>query len=319
MNVSDLNQNVRRVQSKPQVLPCNFRSAGQLSNESARTLTTLHEALARNLMNSLDVYLGTGLEIRLVGLDQLSMDEFKTRPISGGYTLPCLVQPSGSSIVLEIENLLVSTIIDLLLGGSGAKADSNRDLTEIDEEIMEGVGALIAQQLEKAWEILACTLTPGKCTKAGLAHKLFPPTEKIVRVQLDVNVAGVGGSLFVNLQTSLSGALVRNSRAEHLGGKGHTRQLPLPGMRQRLLECRFALSGELTDLRIPVQNLAKLRTGDILPLTIPVSSLGTLLLEGAAYFEARPARQGNQKAMQLVQRVDFDTKTGAMEKEQRVE
>ena len=78
----------------PQVTPCNFRSAGQLSNESARTLTTLHEALARNLNNSMDVYLGTGLEVRLIRLNQLTMEEFKARPVLAAYVLPCAVQPS---------------------------------------------------------------------------------------------------------------------------------------------------------------------------------------------------------------------------------
>lgn len=300
----------------PTVLPCNFRSAGQLSNESARTLTNLHEALARNLMNSLDVYLGTGLEVRLVRLDQLAMEEFKGKRSLVRYTLPCSVQPSGTSVLLEIENALVFTMIDLLLGGSGAKAESDRDLTEIDEEVMQGVGALIAQQIEKAWEILSCTLTQGKCMKATLAHKLFPPTEKIVRIQLDVSVAGVGGSLFVNLQTSLAGALVRNSRSEQVGGKGHPRQLPLPGLRERLLECRFALSGELINLKIPVRGLAALQKGDILPLVLPVNAPGSLLLEGMAYFEARPVRQASNKAMQLVKLMPtMDAQTGSTEKE----
>lgn len=296
-----------------QVKPCNFRSAGQLSNESARTLTTLHEALARNLNNSLDVYLGTGLEVRLIRLNQLSMEEFKARPVPAAYVLPCSVQPSGSSVLLEIENLLVFTIIDLLLGGSGVKAESDRELTEIDEDILQGVGALIAQQIERAWEIMGCTLTPGKCTKANLAHKLFPPTEKIVRVQLDVSVAGVAGALFVNLQTSLAGALVRNSRAEHMGSKGHARQLPLPALRERLLDCQFALSGELTNLKIPVKGLARLQKGDILPLLVPVSAPGTLLLEGNAYFEVQPVRQGKYKAMQLVRRVDAQAKANEKE------
>ena len=56
---TDKNKRERTVQ------PCNFRSAGRLSNESARALKTLHESLARNLMNTLDVYLGTSLEIKL--------------------------------------------------------------------------------------------------------------------------------------------------------------------------------------------------------------------------------------------------------------
>lgn len=307
-------------QAAPNVLPCNFRSAGQLSNESARTLTTLHEALARNLMNSLDVYLGTGLEVRLVRLDQLTMEEFKARPARRGYSLPCSVQPSGSSVLLEMENMLVFTIIDLLLGGSGAKAESDRDLTEIDEEIMEGVGALIAQQIQKVWEIVGCTLTPGKCIKANLTHKLFPPTEKIVRIQLNVSVAGMGGNVFLNLQTSLAGVLVRNSRSEQVGSKGHPRQLPMLALRQRLLDCRFALSGDLTNLKIPVKDLARLQKGDILSLVLPVSAPGSLMLEGTAYFEAQPVRQGNNKAMQLVKRLsDTDAQTRDNEKEQRAE
>lgn len=287
----------------PKVLPCNFRSAGQLSNESARTLTTLHEALARNLMNSLDVYLGTGLEVRLVRLEQLTMEDFKMKRLLVGYTLPCSVHPSGTSVLLEMENVLVFTMIDLLLGGSGAKADAERELTEIDEEIMEGVGAVIAQQIEKVWEIVGCTLTAGKCLKATQAHKLFPPAEKIVRIHLDVSVGTMGGSLFVNLQTSLAGALVRNSRTDHIGGKGHPGQRVQAALRERLLDCRFGLSGELTNLKIPVKDLARLQEGTILSLVLPVNAPGNLMLEGAAYFEAQPVRQGSKKAMQLAKRV----------------
>lgn len=320
MKTIEANRTTPVLPADPKVLPCNFRSAGQLANESARILTTLHEALARNLMNSLDVYLGTGLEVRLVRVDQLSMDEFKGRPMLAGYTLPCSVQPSGSSVLLEIENVLVFTIIDLLLGGSGAKAELDRSLTEIDEEIMEGVGALIAQQIENVWEFMGCSLTPAKCMKAALAHKLFPPTEKVVRVQLGVSVAGVEGSLFVNLQVSFAGALVRNSRAEHIGGKGHPGQLPLPALRERLLDCRFGLSGEFTNLKISVKDLAKLRKGDILSLVLPVNAPSFLILEGRTYFEAKPVRQGNNKAMQLVKRVEtMDAETRLIEKEHRAD
>ena len=140
----------------------------------------------------------------------------------------------------------------------GVNVDGACDEKSLTVRGWQRAGALIAQQIEKVWEIVGCTLTPGKCVKATLGHKLFPPTEKIVRIQLDMNVAGVGGSLFVNLQTSLAGALVRNSRAEQAGSKRHSRQMPLPALRERLLDCRFAATGELTRIRIPVKDLAQL-------------------------------------------------------------
>src|ERR1700712_3200897 len=142
----------------PTVQPCNFRSAGRLSNESARTLTTLHEVLARNLTNSLDVYLGTGLEVRLVTLEQFAMEDFRATCASAAYMLPCVAKPSGNTVLLEMDNPLMFTVIDLLLGGSGSNPEGTRELTEIDEDIMEGVGSLIAQQIERVWQPIGYAL-----------------------------------------------------------------------------------------------------------------------------------------------------------------
>ena len=234
---------LRPVPANATVTPCNFRSAGRLSNESARTLTTLHEMLARNLTNSLDVYLGTGLEVRLASLEQISMEEFKAKCVGGGYMLPCATRPTSSTVLLEMDNPLMFTVIDLLLGGSGAKLESTRELTEIDEEIMEGVGLLIAQQIERVWQAVGYTLTPGKCIKPNLAHRVFPPTEKVLRIQFDVSVADMTGCLFVAFQASLGGSIVRNIRADASNGSAGSGYKELPSLRKRMLECRFSLSG----------------------------------------------------------------------------
>src|ERR1700678_683867 len=57
------------------VHPCDFRSAGRLSNENARSLTALHETFARRVVSALDAYLGTGLSIKLQTLDQLPIKD----------------------------------------------------------------------------------------------------------------------------------------------------------------------------------------------------------------------------------------------------
>lgn len=281
------------------ILPCNFRSAGRLSNESARTLTHLHETLARNLTNSLDVYLGTGLEVRLAHLEQLSMEEFKARSTMGGYMLPCATKPAGSAVLLDMDHPLMFTVIDLLLGGSGAKLEFNRELTEIDEEVMEGVGQLIAQQVERVWQPIGYSLIPGKCVKPNLAHRVFPPTDKVIRIQFDVSVAGMTGSLYVALQASLAGSLVRNIRADNTNSRGSA-YLPMLSLAKRMLDCPFALSGELPDLRVSVRALAAVQEGSVLMLSVPVNSPGKLTLEGNIFFDAIPVRQGQNKAMQLI-------------------
>ncbi|RXH57259.1 FliM/FliN family flagellar motor switch protein [Granulicella sibirica] len=299
------------------ILPCNFRSAGRLSNESARTLTTLHEVLARNLMNSLDVYLGTGLEVRLVTLEQLAMDDFKAKCQTAGYVLPCAARPSSNTVLLEMDNELMFTMVDLLLGGSGAKLEASRELTEMDEEIMEGAGLLIAQQIERVWQPIGATLTPGKCIKPNLAHRVFPPTEKVLRIQFAVTVAGMTGSLHLAFQASLASHLVRNVRTDPANGKSGMGNLPLPSLQKRLLDCKFAIAGDIPELHVSVKDLARIEVGSVLTLSAPVSAPGKLMLEGRTYFEASPVRQGNNKAMQLLSPVQSDYDENEINEDER--
>jgi len=287
------------VNPNPTVLPCNFRSAGRLSNESARTLTSLHELVARYLTNSLDVYLGTGLEVRFATVQQLTMDEFKVACMAGGYMLPCTTRNSANTVLLEIDNPLMFTVIDLLLGGTGEKVEVVREVTEIDEDIMEGVGTLIAAEIERVWQAAGYSLTPGKCIKSNYAHRIFPQTEKVLRITFDVHVANMTGALAVAFPASLGSSLVRSARADYGGGKGGSSFEPLPSLRKRLLDCKFTVSGELTGLRVPVRSVAAIEIGSVLLLSSPVSEPAKISLEGKSYFEALPVRQGNNKAMQL--------------------
>jgi flagellar motor switch protein FliM len=290
----------RPITANPTVMPCNFRSAGRLSNESARTLTTLHETLARNLTNSLDVYLGTGLEVRLVTLEQFVMEDYRAKCASAAYILPCSAKPSSNTVLLEMDSALMFTVVDLLLGGSGSNPEGARELTEIDEEIMEGVGALIAQQIERVWQPIGYALTPGKCVKPNLAHKLFPITEKVLRIHFEVSVAGMTGSLYLAFQASVASHLVRNIRADSTQSKSGVVYMPMASLQKRILDCPFSISGDLPDLKVAVRDLARIEIGSVLMLSAPVDAPGKLLLEGKTYYEAVPVRQGSSKAMQLL-------------------
>lgn len=282
------------------VLPCNFRSAGRLSNESARALKTMHESLARNLMNTLDVYLGTALEVKLASLEQLSMDDYRAALLPGGYVLPCVLAPASHTLLLEMDSPLLYTMIDLLLGGAGAGLVEPRELTEIDEEIVQGVAGLIAQQVERAWQPIGVSVTPGSAMRPNMVHKLFPPTEKVLLVRFDVGLAGVAGSLHIAFPASIGGHLVRNIKADPASARGPVRFFPRLPLEERILECKFTLSGGLPQMRVPVRELASLAVGAVFRLGAPVESAGRLALEGRDIFDAVPVRSGKSKAVELM-------------------
>ena len=285
------------------VQPCNFRSAGRLSNESARTLTSLFESSARNIMNSLDVYLGIGLDVKLTRLEQLPIDDYKAAMLPGAYIVPCTLNPVTSALVLEIDAVLMFTMIDLLLGGTGAVPDGAgplRELTEIDEEIMQGAVALIAQQIERVWQPLGVLLAPGSNIKAVLAPKLFPPTEKVLLIRFHLSVAGITGALHVAFPASLGSHLVRVVKADPAGEKGSVRYFPRPSLGERMLDCTFTVAADLPEVRVLIRDLAAIAQGSVLKLAAPVKQPGRLTIENKDLFEAVPVRSGNQKAAQLL-------------------
>lgn len=287
--------------------PCNFRSAGRLSNESARTLKTLHESLARNLMNTLDVYLGTALEVKLQSLEQFSMDDYRANLLPSGYVLPCALAPASHTLLLEVDSTLLYTMIDLLLGGLGATTPEARELTEIDEEIVKGIAALVAQQVERAWQPIGVSVTPGAGVRQSMVHKLFPPTEKVLLVRFEIGMAGMTGAMHIAFPASIGGHLVRNIKADPATARGPVRYFPRLPLEERILDCKFRLSGCLPEMRVPVRELAALAVGSVFRLGAPVEASGRLALEDKDFFEAVPVRSGRHKAVELVAALPPDT------------
>ncbi len=109
----------RRAAAKQRIVhPCNFRSAGRLSNEDARSLSAMHETFALHLTATLDNYLGTAVEVKLETVDQLPIKDH----IADVPPLSYIVPFSSNTLIVELDNELVFPIIELLMGGAGSSS-----------------------------------------------------------------------------------------------------------------------------------------------------------------------------------------------------
>jgi flagellar motor switch protein FliM len=283
---------------------CNFRYAGRLSNENARALTTLHEKFAVNVTNSLEVYLGTSIRLKLVSLEQLALKDYSAALAPNTYLLPCALNVMESSFLIEMDVRLIFPIIDLLLGGLGTtSSDEARELTEIDEEIMESITALIIKEVDRSWRTLNLSLTPSHCIKPAMLSQIYPANEKLVLLMFEMTVGVTTASFKIVLPTSFVGYLLRHLKAAQSKKISSLRHLPNPSLRERILDCDFNLAVDITHMRVLVKDLIDLKPGTILKMKAPVKSPGRLTVEGVDIFEALPVRNGNLKAAQLCGRL----------------
>ena len=141
---------------------CDFKQAGQIKKDQVRAIANLHEGFARNLTNALGAYLRVIFEVNLVSVEQLTFREFLQRIPDLAYLATFQVKPMGATATLDLEPSLVFPIIDLLLGGVG-RMEQEREITEIEEGIMEGVVRILCGELQTAWAPLG---SPSNSTSA---------------------------------------------------------------------------------------------------------------------------------------------------------
>jgi flagellar motor switch protein FliM len=299
---SDVRVSSSTTAGKPQsVQPCNFRSAGRLSNENVRALTAIHEIVARELAGALTSYAGSELQVKLLTLDQVPARDYASVP-AFSYIASFTLSPFSSALILECASDLIFPIIDLLLGGSGVAQDESRELSEIEDEIMQDLMLLIARQAANAWGMPDSPLTPTVRIEPAALRGVFPANEKVTLVKFELEVAGITGTIQLIFPGSLVNVLIKQSKAGQPQKKG-TLRFPTTSIRERILDCDVTVAADLPSMRVSVRDVIGLQPGCVLKLRAPVRSPGMLTVGGREIFEAVPVRNGAQKAAQVGRRV----------------
>ncbi len=285
------------------VVNCNFRSASRLSNENARAMTSIHETYARHLASTLDAYLGTGVEVKLTGLEQLPIKEHITGIPALTYIVPFSLGTTPGATIVECDMNMVFPIVDLLLGGTGVANSGPRELSEIEEEIMHDVVQLLIKQAESAWHIQDTPLKQNRRVKSSVLHQYCPPNEKVTCVKFEIDIAGTVGSFKLVFPAAFLNILLSKFKQDQPQKKNSVRFFPKPSIRERILDCDVEVAAELPELRVAVRDLLALVPGSVLKLRAPVRTPGMLTAGAHAIFEVSPVRNGTQKAAQLGRRV----------------
>lgn len=282
------------------VFKCNFRTAGKLSNENARALTTMHEEIAQLASGALDRYLGTAPEVKLGNIDQVAVKDHVASTSSLNYIAPF----SSGLLTVEFDNDLVFPIIELLMGGKIEAKSTGRTLSEIEEEIMQDIVGLIVRQAETIWAIPEISLIPDPHAKSSMTFQSFRPTEKLTVLRFDMTIGNLAGGFNLVLSTALLDSLLKRIKTDQPQKNAKVWNFPMPPLSERVLDCEFEVTAELRGLRVAVKDLVTLQPGSVLKLRAPVQTPGTLTAGGRGLFEAVPVRSGSHRAAQLRHRTN---------------
>ena len=282
------------------VKPCDFRQAGQIKKEQVRAISLLHETFARNLTNSLAAYLRVVFDAHLVSVEQLTFREFLARVPDISYLASFRVLPLGVMAAIQLDLTLAFPIIDLLLGGRGRSSTEKREVTEIEEQIMEGVVQILCHELQTAWTSINVTFQFAERLSPTQMQRLMPPTDKTLCLSFEIRMPDSRGMLNVALPAVVSNQLLRTLDRE--GGYDARRSSPevLERMRSHAQDFRFRMELAMPDMKVPVSTVMTMKPGDIIPLPRRGDEPAIAQIGRTRIFSAAPVRAGTQRAANIL-------------------
>jgi len=284
--------------------PWNFRQSARISKEQLRSVSQLHENFARSLTHSLGAYLRLAFEVNLVSAEQLSYGEFLQRIPEVTYLVSMMLRPMGLPAAIEIDLPLAFPIIDLLLGGPGRSGTAVREITEIEEQILESVVKIIGRELEASWHsVLEVQLTFDQRVRQAEISRLLPPSEKILSLSFEIRMHEARGMLNVALPAAVANALLRKLTQQTAYRRQRGTADTALRIRRSLGSCVFPTELLLPEGRVRVSQLLALDRGDVLKLGCPLSQPADLWVSGKRLFRAHPVRCGKRRAAQVDERV----------------
>ena len=291
-----------------------LRRAGEIGREQLEAITLLHEGFARNLTHSLGAYLRVAFSTALVSAEHLAYREFLQRVPETTYLASCRLDPMGLNAALQLDLKVAFPIIDLLLGGEGKSMANPREITEIEEQILDSVARIVCRELGAAWQALALTVVFEQHLEASLARRLMSPAEKTLAMSFEITMPEVRGGLSLAVPATVSNALLRKISAAGSPQRpsgAETRER----LRRRLLDCPFEIELGAKDLRVPVSALAVLSPGQLIRFARSASEPASLLIAGLEKFRALPARRGDVRAAKALARVGEPVENATESKE----
>lgn len=303
LRVASSRRSARQKTDTRSITPCSFRQSGQLTAEQLAALNGLHEAFARGLSQSLGAYLRLNFEVSLVSTQPLAYSQLLERIPEVTYMMGFGVEPMSATGALQIDHSVVFPLVDILLGGVGQCEILTREVSEIEEHIMNGIAGIICQQLEMAWTALDAKINLEGRQPPAQMQRFMPPTEKTLFLSFEVKLADANGKLNLLLPVSISNKLLRKLAEDSSSTKPRPANFTREQMTAKMLDCSFPVDLEITAIKLPFNTVVGLLPQSVCNLEIPVQKPASLVIAGREAFDATPVRHGRNRAAQLGQNI----------------
>ena len=278
-----------------------FRRPDRIAKDQLRAIHLLHENFARSVASSLSAYLRAYVAVNLVSVEQISFMEFTQCLPSPTSLIALSMKPYDGTAVLEINPSLVFPILEMLLGGSGkVPTKISREVTEIEQSILEGLIRIILQDLRSAWQAVA------SMEFAIEAHETEPqllqflaPNEAVIAISIEVRVGDTFGMMNIGIPSIIIKMLRQKFDQQWSVRKTEATENEHARMLRLLRTSRVQVEARLNGPTMGVSTLLDLQEGDVVAFDYPTQRPIEVAINGKLKYRGEIVAAGRRRAFQI--------------------
>lgn len=287
---------------KKKVRVYDFKRPNKFSKEQIHTIQAIHENYARLLATFFSAHFRTVVQINVHSVEQLTYEEFiRSMPNPTNMNIFTL-DPLAGNAIIEINPLLVFTMIDRLFGGVGEPLEKFRAMTDIERSVIEKVVQRSLNILKEAWEnIIEFHPKLDTIETNPQFTQIVSPTEMVVLVSLEAKIGDNVGLINLCFPFIVLEPII-NKLSAHFWFAGTAKELTtehIEKLQRRIERSKIDLSVNLGIANITLGGLLELQRGDCIQLDKNIKTPMDIMVGSKVKFAGIPGLSGSKMAVQI--------------------
>jgi flagellar motor switch protein FliM len=294
-------ENARRAELSRRAQPYNFRRPDRIAKDQLRSIYVLHETFARSLASSLSAYLRAYVVVNLVSVEQLSFTEFQQILPSPTVVATLRAKPFDSSCLMELNPTIIYPMLELLMGGSEVTPTKiEREISEIEQAILENAFKLMLRDLREAWKGIALIdfAIDGYETEPQLMQ-LLSPNEAVVAISVEIRLGEVSGMMNIGIPSIIIKMLSHKFAEQWTIRKTQPTIEEQMAVYRRIRGSRIEVDARLRGPKLKLSELLRLKVGDVVAFDYPIGNKLSAELNGIHKYNCEIAVSNRKRTVRI--------------------
>ncbi|TDQ39656.1 flagellar motor switch protein FliM [Aureibacillus halotolerans] len=293
-------------ETKRRVKVYDFKRALRFSKDQIRSLSRIHDNLARLLTTYFSAQLRTYIDIKVASVDQLPYEEF-IRSIPKVTILNVFeMEPLEGRMIMEVNPVIAYAMMERMLGGQGRSYKSSGALTEIETRIISQLFERMSEHFKEAWSsIVDIEPSLDEFESNPQFLQMVSPNETVIVISLNTTIGDSTGMINICIPHVVLEPIISKLSVHYWMQTGRREQPKETAdlLQKKLEKATLPLSAELGTSTISVEDFLSLQLDDVIELQQSIHSPLVIKVGDVPKFTAQPGTKGKKLAVQILEKI----------------